>query len=103
KYFWLASSALSILLLHKSQTAVTSTFFFAFERRYNAVELSAAIPDTDVPQRNPVICSINARISQRKAAPCCASGRHHSTLLHDFSSIDHTFYPVSWLLLLAEA
>src|SRR5258708_13379594 len=64
--------------------------FFVFEQRHYAVELPAAIPDTDVPQRDSVVSSSNARIRQRRAAQGCTASRHNRAFLQDLSSADLT-------------
>jgi len=61
--------------------------FLVFERHYYAVELAAAIADTDVPQGDLVVRPSDARIRQRRAAQCRASGRHNCAL----SSVDFVF------------
>src|SRR6266404_544464 len=59
-----------------------------FDTGHDAIELAAAIADTNVPQRDPIVRSCDARMGQRRAAQRRASRRYDRALLQKFPPVN---------------
>jgi hypothetical protein len=71
-------------IAHRSHLGI----LFILEARDDRVKLAAAIADTDVTKRDPIVRPSNARIGQRRAVQRGASSRHERALLQKSSPVE---------------
>ena len=55
--------------------------FLVFEKGHNPIEFRTTVAHADVAERNPIICSDNARVGERRGIYGCASGGYGRALL----------------------
>ena len=61
--------------------------FCVFEQRHNSVQFPATVSDADVPQRDPLVGSGNARVGKCRGVQCRTSRRHCGSFLQELSPV----------------